>query len=172
MKLLLFSVLLFGLLPKDFYALQISDLEGKAQKFKVYKGKKVLLVNIATGSDKVTQLIGLSQLQDQFKDSLVVIAFPSNSFGNEPRTNTQIKQFCETVYPVNFLLAEKGAVLGSDTQPVFNWLSKKSENSIGSAQIREDFQKFLIDGEGNLIGVFAGSVAPMDQKIISAIVNF
>jgi glutathione peroxidase len=134
-----------------------------------YQGKKMLFVNIASGSPYASQLAGLQQLQQQFGDSLVVIAFPTNSFGNEPLASSQIRQLCQTQYGTTFLIAEKGEVTGASKQPVYNWLSKQSENGVMNQEVMGDFQKYLVDGHGNLIGVFAGVVEPTNAEIITAI---
>ena len=76
------------------YSLSITDVNGNTISLSAFQGKKIMLVNIATGSDKVAQLAGLQQLHQQYHDSLIIIAFPSASFGHETRSNSEIKQFC------------------------------------------------------------------------------
>lgn len=151
------------------YTLKFYKIEGGEQSLSAFQGKKILLVNIATGSNKINQLTELKQLQTQFKDSLAIIAFPSNSFGNEARTNSEIKRFCDSLYQPNFMIAEKGSVKGNDAQPIFHWLADKSENGEGNIPVIGDFQKFLFDENGQLTGVFTGTVLPTHSKIISAI---
>lgn len=169
MKYLLIAAVSIWLYQSSFYSLHFNRIEGGEQHLSAFQGKKVLLVNIATGSTKVGQLAALNQLQQQFKDSLVIVAFPSNSFGHELRDNAGIRQFCDSAYQVGFAIAQKGDVKGPSAQPVYQWLTHKEENGAGSVQLLADFQKCLIDSNGELIGVFAGSVSPLDQKIIQAI---
>lgn len=126
-------------------------------------------MNIATASEKTGQLSQLKQLQQQFSDSLVVLAFPSNSFGNEPLGNEEILAYCTQQYAINFPLAAKGNVTGPDKTTLFAWLADITMNGTMNAPVRGDFCKFLIDKDGTLIGCFSPSVEPMDQKIISAI---
>lgn len=151
------------------YSLQFTDVDGNQVNMSSYQNKKILLVNIATGSSKVSQLAGLQQLQQTYGGSLVIIAFPSNGFGNEARTNAEIKQFCQTNYGVSFKIAAKNSVTGAGVQSVYNWLAHVSDNGAMDAVVAKDFQKFLIDKDGKLIGAFASSVTPMDSQIVNAI---
>lgn len=158
------------LFTTSIYNFSVSDTQGGTINFNNYQHKRLLLVNIATGnSARVSQLAGLQQLQQQFADSLVVIGFPSNSFGNESRSNAEIQQFCQTNYNTSFLLAAKGSVDSTGIQPIYNWLTKKNENGMLDSRVRGDFQKYLIDQDGNLVAVFSGSVLPTDNQITSAI---
>ena len=140
------------------YSYQITDIDNNTINLSDYQGKKILLVNIATGSPLVSQLGELQQLSQQYGDSVVIIAFPSNNFGHETRSNSEIKQFCQSQYGTTFRLAAKGAVRGSDIQPLYNWLARQSENGILSNDVVEDFQKFLVDRNGLLIGIFSSTV--------------
>ncbi len=164
-----FLFLLQSVLPTSIYSLQFQDINGATQSMSQYQHKKILLVNIASASSKVNQLADLQYLQQQYGDSLVIIGFPSNSFGNEPKTNVEIKQFCESNYGITFLLASKSMVSGSSMQPIYHWLTNVTENgSLGDA-VRGDFQKFLINKDGELVGFFSGSTRPVDPVIINAI---
>ena len=107
-----------------FHSLSFQNSDGATISMSTFQGKKVLLVNIATGSDKVSQLSELQQLQQQYGDSLVVIVFPSNSFGHEARSNSEIKQYCQTNYNSSFIIAAKTVVTGSGVHPVFSWLTR------------------------------------------------
>lgn len=155
----------------SFYSLQFTDNNSATVSMNNYQHKKILLVNIATNSPRVGQLAELQQLQEQYADSLIVLAFPSNSFNNESRSDSAIKQFCASTYGITFTIAKKNPVSGTGVQSIFNWFTKQSENGIMDAPVRGDFQKFLIDKEGTLIGVFAPSVSPMDSIIQTAIIE-
>jgi glutathione peroxidase len=165
LKILILSLCFFT----SIYSLQFRDADGNQVNMSTYQNKKILIVNIATGSPKVNQLGALQQLQQTYGDSLSVIVFPSNSFGNEGRSDTEIKQFCQANYGTTFLIAAKGSILGAGAQPVFNWLAHSNENGVMDAVVVKDFQKFLIDKDGKLVGVFAPSVLPTDSTIINAI---
>jgi glutathione peroxidase len=153
------------------YSLQFTDLDGVVTNMSSYQGKKILLVNIATGSPRVSQLAGLQQLHETYGDSVVIIAFPSNSFGNETRTNAEIKQFCQGNYGVTFKITAKNPVAGAGIQSIYNWLANVGENGMMDGTVGGNFQKFLINKEGLLIGVFAPSVMPTDPEIINALTN-
>lgn len=160
---------LFAFLLSSFYSLQIQTSAGDTVSMNNLQGKKVLLVNIATGSDKVGQLAELQQLQQRYADSLVVIAFPSNSFGKEAKSDTEIKAFCETNYNTSFIIAAKAPVTGPTAQPVYDWLAKASENGVMNLPVGNDFQKILIGGNGTIQGIFSSKISPLHTNIIQAI---
>jgi glutathione peroxidase len=151
------------------YSVSYTDINGASQSFNAFQGKKILIVNIATGSDKISQIGRLEQLYQQYQDSLVIIAFPSNSFGNEPRTDVEIKQKCETVFNTSFVLAQKASVTGLNAAPIYQWLANQSQNGVTNAAVTQDFQKFLINKDGMLIGIFKADVDPMAAAIRNAI---
>lgn len=151
------------------YSLQYTDIDGQTQSCSAFQGKKILVVNIATGSDKAGQLAQLQQLYQQHMDSLVIIAVPSNSFGNEPRSNSEIKQFCQSTYGVTFNMAAKANVKGDNVLPLYNWLTHVMENGVMSSAVNGDFQKYLIDKSGQLIGMYRPEVSPLDTTITYAI---
>lgn len=163
--LIAFSVSLLS----SIYNVSINDTDGHTISLSEYRGKKILLVNIATGSERVSQLASLQQLQQQYHDSLVIIAFPSNSFGNEPRSNAEIKTFCQSTYNCSFIIAAKNSVTGGSAQPVYSWLSNAAANGASSISIAGDFQKILIDKEGDIIGIFAPAVNLTDASFVQAI---
>lgn len=158
-------------LINSIYSFQINSASGDQINFNDFRNKKILLVNIATGSEDVNQLEQLEQLCQIYKDSLVVIAFPSNSFGNEPLSNLEIDNFCRSNYHTTFLIAEKQDVIGDSIQPVYHWLALKTENGRADTRIKTDFQKFLIDKDGYLIGIFSSSVNPLSNELTNVINN-
>jgi glutathione peroxidase len=153
------------------YTLEFQDIDGNAQSMSQFQGKKILLVNIATESPRVNQLAGLQQLHQQYGDSVVIIGFPSNSFGAEPRTNAEIKAFCQTNYGVTFLLASKTEVAGTQSHPIFNWLANATENGVIAVPTQRNFQKFLIGKTGMLSGYFVPAVEPADSSVIESFTN-
>jgi glutathione peroxidase len=170
----LFTCFLFLALygpPTSIYSFEINAADSNTINFNDFRDKKILLVNIATGSDKVDQLGELQKLQQRYADSLVIVGFPSNSFGNEARSNAEIRQFCQSVYRVSFLLASKGSVKGEDIQPLYSWVTQENENGIASSGVKGDFQKYLIGSNGELLGIFAASVSPLSQELVSAILT-
>lgn len=157
--------------PTSIYSFSITSVDSQQIDFSNFRGKKILLVNIATSSPRANQIGSLQTLYSQYSDSLVVVAFPSNSFGFESRSNAEIKAFCDSEFGTRFYIAGKGDVTGEQRQPIFNWLGNTSENGVASTEVYRDFHKFLIDTDGSLIGLFSHSVDPMDSVIQKAILG-
>jgi glutathione peroxidase len=153
----------------SFHSLSFKDVNNVTINMSSYIGKKVMIVNMATGSSRVNQLTGLQQLKNQYNDSLVVIVFPSNSFGKESRTNAQIKQFCQTNYNSNFIIAAKSDVINSNANAVFKWLASKNKNGDMDAVAGGDYEKFIVGKDGTIYGVFSSKVSPTDASIIATI---
>ena len=167
-KLLILSFLFF---TTSIYTFKVSSVTGSQIDFNDFRGKKILIVNIASGSRYAGQIGQLEQLHQLYPDNLVIVAFPSNNFGNEPMNNMEIDNFCRSNYKISFLVAEKNDVISDNIQPVYKWLARKSENGIGDTKVKGDFQKYLIDEEGSLLGIFAPSVNPMSNEIKNVIAN-
>lgn len=153
------------------YSISATDIEGQVIHFSDFSGKKILLVNTATNSSYVSQYSGLEQLYQTYKDSLIVIAIPSDSFGNEPGSNQTIKDFVTTTYNTHFVLGEKAAIKGPGSASIYQWLTEESMNGVMDNEVVGDFQKFLISKDGNLIGVFSPMVEPMDSLIQNALLH-
>ncbi len=173
MKLLATLLLITGgFLPSSIYTKQFTNLEGTNISLAQYQGKRILLVNVASQSEYAAeQLPQLEQLYQQHKDSLVVIAFSSNDFGNEPRTDAEIKLLMQYSYDVHFPVSVKCTVNDgvANTHPVYVWLQNQNENGSLGVKVQKDFQKYVIDKDGTLIGVFGAKTKPMDSAIIKTI---
>lgn len=167
MKNIILSLVTFLII--NFSSLSYNNVDGNSVSMSSYAGKKIMLVNIATNSDKVGQLAQLKQLQQQFADSLVIVLFPSNNFGHENRTNAQIKTFCQTHYNFTFNIAATSNVTGSTANAIYNWLSQSSQNGDMNAVIGGDYQKFVISKTGEIIGSYSPKISPMDAEIINVI---
>ena len=153
---------------KHIYDFKVEALEGGTIDFAAFKGKKILIVNTASKCGYTPQYEGLQKLYDTYKDKLVIVGFPANNFGGqEPGTNTEIKEFCKKNYGVTFPMAAKVSVKGDDMAPIYKWLCNKSENGVLDAEIKWNFGKFLIDETGHLINYFPSKVAPMSEEITS-----
>jgi len=147
------------------YDYSFTSIDGKKVELSSFKGKKVLIVNTASKCGFTKQYKDLQKLHEQYGDKLVVIGFPANNFGNqEPGSNEDIQSFCEKNYGVTFLLSEKVDVKGSNISPLFKYLTRAS-NPDFTGEIKWNFEKFLIDENGNLIGRFRSAVNPLDEKI-------
>ena len=151
---------------KSFYALSAEDINGEVISMNTYKGKKVLVVNVASRCGYTPQYKGLQNLYDTYGDSLVVLGFPSNDFmWQEPGSNTEIKKFCKTNYGVTFPMFSKIHVKGRKKHPIYDWLSKGKLNGWNDDSPSWNFNKYLLDEKGNLIEYFGADVAPLDTLI-------
>lgn len=169
MKSLLFLTSLLLVSGTSLYDFRPLTIDGKAFDFSQYKGKKVLIVNVASKCGYTPQYEDLQKLYDQYKDKLVVVGFPANNFMHqEPGTNEEIKEFCESKYAVTFPMMSKISVKGDDMDPLFKWLTEEP-NPDFTGDIKWNFEKFLIDENGKLIHRFRTRVNPMSDEILSAI---
>lgn len=151
------------------YNYVIPSVDTSPISFSKYQHKKILIVNTASGSDQVNQLAALQQLYMQHKDSMVIIAFPSNSFGNEPLTDSAIKIFMQQSHGITFPIAAKSDVQGKEINDIYKWLQDKLLNGTISGTVSTDFKKFLIGKRGKVIGQFDSSVSPLSTMIRDAI---
>lgn len=158
-------------LGKKFYDLKVKTLDGKQTlNLAAYKGKKVLCVNTASECGYTKQYEGLQKIAEQYKDRLVVIGFPCNQFGGqEPGSTEEIDKFCKKNYGVTFPLTEKIDVKGDKQHEVYQWLCQKNNNGFGDYEVKWNFNKFLIDENGNLIGYYPSSVKPESEELAKAI---
>lgn len=165
MKTLLLILVMITTAPSNVYTFKIHNIDGKALDLKKYKGKKILIVNTASKCGYTPQYAELEKLANAYKGKLVVIGFPANNFGGqEPGENLNIKEFCEKNFGVTFPLAEKSSVKGNDINPLFKYLTTV-ENPDFTGEIKWNFEKFLIDEDGNLIHRFRSAVKPMSPEI-------
>lgn len=153
---------------KSIYDFKVQSLDGGTIDFSVFKGKKILIVNTASACGFTPQYEGLEALYQKYKDHLVIVGFPANNFGGqEPGTNAEIKEFCKKNYGVTFPMAAKISVKGGDTAPIYKWLCNKSQNGVLDAEIKWNFNKFLLDEKGTLITKFDSKVTPMSEELTS-----
>jgi len=150
------------------YSFKVDKLDGGTIDFAAFKGKKILIVNTASKCGYTKQYTDLQALYEQHKDKLVVIGFPANNFGGqEPGSAVEIKEFCQKNFGVTFPMAAKVSVKGSDMAPIFKWLTSKDQNGVLDTEIGWNFNKFLIDENGNLIAHFPSNVTPLSNDIVS-----
>lgn len=153
---------------KSIYEFKVESLDGGTINFADFKGKKILIVNTASKCGYTPQYEELEKLYQTYKDKLVIVGFPANNFGGqEPGSNSDIKEFCKKNYGVTFLMAAKISVKGDNIAPIYQWLCNKAENGILDAEVKWNFGKFLIDEEGKPIAYFGSKVKPMSDEIIS-----
>jgi glutathione peroxidase len=145
-----------------FYSLKATLNNGEEISFEKYKGKKVLIVNLASQCGFTPQYAQLESLHQQNKN-IIILGFPANNFGaQEPGTDTEIAEFCKLNFGVTFPLFKKGDVKGGSKQLVYKWLTDKNKNGWNEQEPQWNFYKYLIDEHGNLSKVFSSSVAPAD----------
>tara|TARA_R110001632_G_scaffold39718_8_gene99363 strand:+ start:5067 stop:5606 length:540 start_codon:yes stop_codon:yes gene_type:complete len=151
---------------KSLYDIKIDSLQGKSIDFSTYKGKKILFVNVASKCGFTPQYKDLQKLHDEYQDKLVVIGVPCNQFGKqEPGNSNEIEEFCEVNYGVSFLITEKVDVKGNEQHPLYTWLTNKTENGRKNSSVKWNFQKYLVDGDGELIDYYFSITSPTSSKI-------
>lgn len=151
--------------PESFYSLTAFANNGDVVSFEKFKGKKVLLVNLASQCGFTPQYNELEELHLLFKDDIAVLGFPSNDFGGqEPGTDEEIANFCKLNFGVTFTLFQKDHVTGDNKQPVYQWLCNENKNGWNNGEPSWNFYKFLVDNQGNLEKMYSSSVSPL--KII------
>jgi glutathione peroxidase len=151
---------------KNIHGFKVEALDGSTIDFASFKGKKILIVNTASECGYTPQYKDLEKLYETYKDKLVVIGFPANNFGGqEPGSNSEIKTFCTKNYGVSFPMAAKISVKGDDMAAIYQWLTQKEKNGVLNAEIKWNFNKFLIDENGRMMYKFESSVTPMSEEI-------
>ena len=154
-------------LSKSIYDYSALSIEGKPVSMNEYKGKKILIVNVASKCGYTYQYKDLQLLYEKYKDKLVILGFPSNDFlFQEPAKNNQIKQFCESNYGVLFPMFEKIIVKKKKGQhPIYSWLSHEKLNGLNNDAPSWNFYKYLIDENGTLIKDFGSKIKPLDIEL-------
>lgn len=148
------------------YFFKVGAIDGGTIDLSSFKGKKILIVNVASKCGYTRQYEGLEELYKTYGGKLVVVGFPANNFGGqEPGSNAEIREFCTSKFNVTFPMAAKVSVKGSDMDPLFKWLTNKSENGVLDANISWNFNKFLLDENGKLLQHFSSNVEPMSEAI-------
>jgi glutathione peroxidase len=153
---------------QSFYELDLKNIDGESINFNSFKGKFVLFVNVASKCGFTPQYEALEELYNEFKDKLIVVGVPCNQFGGqEPKDESEIKEFCSTNYGVSFLLTEKIDVRGGNKHPLYQWLTQKDKNGISNSNVKWNFQKYLVSDSGELINYFYSTTSPKSSKITS-----
>ena len=169
--------LIFNATPTDpvnassIYDFTMKDIDGKDVKLDAYKGKVVMIVNTASKCGYTPQYEGLQKIYDKYKDrGFVVLGFPANNFmGQEPGTEAEIKEFCTLKYNVTFPMFSKISVTGTDQHPLYGFLTNKATNPECAGDISWNFNKFLIDKNGKVVGRWGSKDKPEDAKVSEAI---
>ena len=175
MKVIIFLAMLLmsfpaGNVSDSIYDFTVEDIDGKEVDLQTYKGKVVMIVNVASKCGYTPQYEGLQALYEEYEeDGLVILGFPANNFkGQEPGTNEDIKEFCTLTYGVEFPMFSKVSVTGEDQHQLFTYLTAL-ENPDFKGDIKWNFEKFLIDRDGTLIRRFRSNVKPESKEISEAL---
>jgi len=152
-----------------FYNFKVNDINGDTYDLSQLKGKKVLVVNTASKCGYTPQYEDLQTLYEKYGgENFTVIGFPANNFMNqEPGSNSEIETFCKEEYGVTFPMMAKISVKGEDIHPLYEWLTEKEKNGKEDAKVKWNFQKFMIDEQGNWVDYAKTATNPLDDKIVN-----
>jgi glutathione peroxidase len=153
---------------ENIYQFKVTDLSGQSFDFSTLKGKKIMIVNTASKCGLTPQYKDLETIYGKYKDqNFVVIGFPANNFASqEPGSNQEIATFCEQNYGVTFPMMEKISVKGNDMHELYQFLTQKSKNGLEDSEVQWNFQKYLINKNGELEKVISPQTLPSDDSII------
>lgn len=157
--------------PKTVYDFTVKDIDGRSVKLSRYRGKVLLIVNVAGKCGLTPQYSGLQSIYEKYrKRGFVILGFPANDFlAQEPGTEAEIKQFCSTNYRVTFPMFSKIVVKGEGQAPLYRFLTSKDTNPTGAGDIEWNFAKFLIGRDGKPVQRFASRTTPTDTSVTEAI---
>ena len=154
----------------NFYDLKAITIDGQEISFEQFKGKKVLIVNVASKCGYTYQYEGLQKLHELNGSKISILGFPANDFLFQERgSNEEIAEFCESNFGVTFQMFEKITTKGKKQSPVYHWLSNKKLNGWNDQKPSWNFCKYLIDEDGKLVAFFDSKVKPLSEEIVSLI---
>ena len=144
------------------YDFNVKTIDGQEISMSKYKGKVLLIVNVASKCGFTGQYEGLEKLFEKYKnEDFMILGFPSNQFANqEPESNEKIKEFCSLTYDVKFDMFAKIDVNGENETPLYKFLKSSQKGILGTQDIKWNFTKFLVDKEGNVVDRFASTTTP------------
>ena len=160
-----FNIKVNSMENKKLYDIEIESISGEIISLSKYKGKTIFLVNVASNCGFTKQYGDLQKLWEKYREKdLIVIGVPSNQFGGqEPGSNTEIKDFCETNFNINFLMTSKYDVKGENAHEIYKW----AKISYGKSAVPKwNFHKILINNEGTIVDTFTSFTNPMSKKVI------
>jgi glutathione peroxidase len=168
---LLFCVTALSAGDKTVFDYTLSSIDGQPAPLSAFKGKVVMLVNVASRCGFTPQYSALEAIYEKYKDrGFVIVGIPANNFGaQEPGTNQEIKTFCQSKYNVKFPMMSKVSVKGDDQTPLYQFLTDKSANPKTGGDIQWNFTKFLIGPDGQILARFEPKVTPDSPEVTSAI---
>jgi glutathione peroxidase len=154
---------------ENIYQFTVTDLSGSEFKFSDLKGKKIMIVNTASKCGNTPQYEDLQNVYKKYKDNnFVIVGFPANNFGKqEPGTDVEIAEFCKLNYGVTFPMMSKISVKGEDMNEVYKFLTEKNKNGYADSEVTWNFQKYLIDKNGELAQIIKPKTLPTDPSVIA-----
>ncbi|RUA28883.1 MAG: glutathione peroxidase [Bacteroidetes bacterium] len=157
-----FFMLSFQTGSKSIYDFTVKDINGQDFHFSSLKGKRFMIVNVASKCHYTPQYKDLEALYQKYKNTgFEIVAFPANNFlWQEPGSNEEIKEFCTSNFHVSFKMMSKISVKGKNQAPIYAWLTQSEQNGKMSSKVKWNFQKYLIDENGNLVAYFSPSTSP------------
>ena len=180
MKASVLAIVILMMLPalsisqtQNFYDFTVADIDGNDFPFEQLKGKKIMVVNVASKCGYTPQYEQLQEVYEKYgAENFTIIAFPANNFmGQEPGSDDDIKAFCSENYGVTFPVMSKISVKGKDIDKVYEWLTSKKLNGVEDSSVKWNFQKYLISEDGTLVRVINPKTKPDDPIIINWIEN-
>lgn len=170
---IMISMVAFGQSKTNFHSFKVTDIYGAEFDLSTLKGKKVLVVNTASKCGLTPQFKDLEELYKNYKDqNFTIIGFPSNDFNQQdPGSNEEIAEFCQQNYGVTFPMMSKISVKGDSIHPLYKWLTDKELNGVLSTKVMWNFQKFMIDENGDLIDFVSPQKKPNTKEIVDWITN-
>jgi glutathione peroxidase len=157
--------------PKGVYDFTLDSIDGKPVSLSSYKGKVLMLVNVASKCGYTPQYTALESTYEKYRDrGLVIVGIPANNFGGqEPGTNEEIKTFCTRKFKVSFPMMSKVSVKGDDTTPLYKYLTSTAPNPKTAGEIKWNFTKFLVDRNGNVVSRFEPATTPDSAEVTAVI---
>ncbi|NOR86278.1 MAG: redoxin domain-containing protein [Bacteroidales bacterium] len=172
---LFLSIFILGSIAaqSSFYDFTIKDIDGNDFPLSQLKGKKVMVVNVASKCGYTKQYKQLQEVYEQYGgDDFVIIGFPANNFlKQEPGSDEEIKEFCTLNFGVTFPMMSKISVKGKDIHPLYEWLTQEEKNGVMDSKVKWNFQKYLISANGKLEKKYSPGTTPDDDEIIEWIEN-
>jgi glutathione peroxidase len=149
------------------HSISIEGINGKELRLDQFKGKKLMIVNVASECEYTPQYEQLEELYRHYANSLAIVGCPCNDFGSqEPSSEEEIVSFCQTMFQVSFPLSKKINIRSKPVHPLYEWLTGKEKNGVSDNKVSWNFQKYAISPEGHWQHLFTPETSPLDDHVI------